>query len=132
MLLSVFASVAVVGGATFVVHSWRASQERSRNAVQAYLDSLAHRDYNAAHALVCTDETGVDRGPFEQAERRNPIRSYENLSFGGLSSWTDVRVRHYRVWVTRANGDPIHEVIPTQDGDSVCIQYASIERYGLI
>ncbi|MBQ0892694.1 hypothetical protein KBX37_06175 [Micromonospora sp. U56] len=127
-LLSFLAGLAALCGVTVGVNSWRNSEERSQSdrTVQTYLDSLARGDYNAAHALVCTDETGVDRGSFEQAEQADSIRSFEIESSSTWSSWVDGHGRSYRVRVTGATGAEIVEVISTRGANNGCIQYRNI------
>jgi hypothetical protein len=81
----------------------------------------------ALYALVCTDETGVDRDSFEQAEPGDPIRSFEIESSGEWSSWVDGHGRIYRVRITWATGIETVE-IRIQDANSISIQYADIKH----
>jgi hypothetical protein len=98
---------------------------KSDDAVRAYLNSVTNGDYDAAHALVCTDETGTDRSSFERAERSNPIRGFEIESSTSWSSWVDGHGRVYRVRVIRATGSSVAEIW-TKGSDTVCIQYGNI------
>lgn len=100
-------------------------RSRSDDAVRAYLNAVTNGDYDAAHALVCTDETGTDRSSFERAARSNPIRRFKIESSDTWSSWVDGHGRVYRVLVTRATGSSVVEV-RTQGSDTVCIQYGNI------
>jgi hypothetical protein len=104
-----------------------AERERSKSddAVRAYLNATTGGDYDAAYALVCTDETGTDRRSFERVERSNPIRGFEIESSTEWSSWVDGHGRIYQVRVTYETGFGVVE-IRTQGSDPVCIQYRNI------
>jgi hypothetical protein len=112
----------VVGG-----WSWDSKRERTRSddAVRAYLNAVMNGDYDAAYALVCTDETGTDRSSFDEDERSNPIRGFEIESSTAWSSWVDGHGRSYQVRVTHDTGSGVVE-IPTQGSDPVCVQYSDI------
>jgi len=126
------AAVGVVALCGAAVAGWQelsrrdSARERSSSddAVRAYLNSMTNGDYGAAHALVCTDETGTDRSSFERVERSDPIRTFNIESSTRWSSFVDGHGRTYRVRVTRANGSSLVE-IRTQGTTPVCIQYAN-------
>jgi hypothetical protein len=117
--------VAVGGWQELSRHDSERGRSRSDDVVRAYLNSVTNGDYDSAHALVCTDETGTDRTSFERAEQSNPIRRFEIESSAARSSWVDGHGRVYRVRVTRATGASVVEV-STQGSDTVCIQYGNI------
>jgi hypothetical protein len=125
-----FGVVALCGAAVGGWQEWsrkdsESERSRSDDAVSAYLNSVTNGDYDAAYALVCTDETGTDRSSFERGERSNPTREFEIESSTTWSSWVDGHGRIYRVRVTRATGSSVVE-ISTQGSDTVCIQYRNI------
>jgi len=126
--LGVLVGVVALGGITVGGWSRYSQLERSKSddAVRAYLNAAMNGDYDAAYALVCTDETGTDRSSFEQDERSNPIRGFEIESSTAWSSWVDGHGRGYHVRLTHDTGSGVVE-IPTQGSDPVCIQYRNIE-----
>lgn len=100
----------------------------SERAVRNYLDALVQGDHAAAHALICTDETGVERGEFDASEQENPVRSYEIESWVAWSSPVDGHGRVYRVQVTRTTGTPVVQEIRTQGDRDICIQHGNIRN----
>ncbi|MFC7245069.1 hypothetical protein ACFQO7_21550 [Catellatospora aurea] len=100
----------------------------SERAVRNYLDALVQGDHAAAHALICTDETGVERGEFDAAEQANPVRSYEIESSVAWSSPVDGHGFGYRVRVTRTAGNPVVQEIRTQGDRDICIQHGNIRN----
>jgi hypothetical protein len=86
-----------------------------------YLGALARGEYDAAYALVCTDETGVDKSTFVAAQQQDPVRVSQVDSFGDWSSWVDGHGREYQMRITHASEAVTVERIATQSGR--CIQY---------
>ncbi|GIF99487.1 hypothetical protein [Catellatospora citrea] len=116
----------VLGCATWVVVDsvGTADDADAERIVRSYLDALTADDYPTAYALICTDETGIERDEFERAARREPVRSYEIGASVAWSSPVDGSGREYRVTVTGATGVRAAQRIRTQGGR--CIQYGNI------
>ncbi len=125
---SVFVALVLCSVTAITMGKEEASRERSRSdrVVRTYFDSLVDADYDTAHALPCTHETGVTKNEFVQWERADPIRSYEVQSSGGWSSLVDGHGRTYRVHVVRLSGVEFEGELRTQGSDPACVRYTLI------
>lgn len=128
VLALVAVGLASVCGVAWLVDASVDNEAASERTVRAYLDSLIGGDYAAAYTLICTDETGIERGEFDGPERENPVRSFEIESSGAWSSPVDGHGRVYLVRVTRTAGTPVVQEIRTQGDRDVCIQHGNIRN----
>jgi hypothetical protein len=111
-----------MGGGLYALDSWSLDRERSEGvrAVSAYLAALSHDDYDSAYAHICQVEWWPDRTAFEQAERKDPVRSF---AVEWLDDWSsrDGSGFVYRAHVTQASG-----VQSVRDIDTYgpCVKYS--------
>ncbi|MER7280162.1 hypothetical protein ABT369_37565 [Dactylosporangium sp. NPDC000244] len=117
--LSVLGAFALVCGAGYALS--KGDRARSERAVSAYLTALAHDGYDSAYALICRLEWWPDRAEFEQAERKDPVRSFR---VEWLQDWSsrDGSGFVYRAHVTHASGVQAVRDIATYNAS--CVKYS--------